>query len=314
MPTPKEVLDNPLQHRDFLQSVDFEMSSCCPYNPNELDMGVVEVFKEAFLERRGVQDGHSPEDILYHEGALLKDESNGNYVFTNAGYLFFASNPRKRFEGAFVRVLHYDVPDEDFEDHADAIFDKEFEGSLPNIIHNLQSFLKDSTFFQILDKSGYPLAAVNEALVNAIIHREYAVPTPIICTVYRDKLVVKNPGNILQHVPEKFSLENTSLDSLLRNPRIAEWMRLMKDEQGAPLVRLLREGTRRMRQEMENLGLPAPNYETTQRTTVTLYNHFEERLAPHAAYTSTSKPETPPEQGSVKKALRSIGERLAKIQ
>ena len=139
------------------------------------------------------------------------------------------------------------------------------------------------------------------------------MPTPIICAAYRDKLVVKNPRNILQHVPEEFSLENAFLDSLLRNPRIAEWMRLMKDEQGAPLVRLLREGTKRMLQEMEILGLPAPHYETAQRTSVTLYNHFDERLAPHAAYTTTSKPETPPEQGSVKKALRSIGKRLAKI-
>ena len=41
---------------------------------------------------------------------------------------------------------------------------------------------------------------------------------------------------------------------------------------------------------------------------------IDERLAPHAAYTTTPKPETPPEQGSVKKPLRSIGERLAKIQ
>ena len=315
MPTPKEVFDSPLQQPDFLQSVDFERSYCCPYNPNELDMEVVEAFKKAFLERRGVQYGHSPEDLLYHEGALLKDESNGNYVFTNAGYLFFASNPRKHFEGAFVRVLHYDVPDEDFEDHADATFDKEFEGSLPNTIHNLQSFLKDSTFFQTLAESGYPLAAVNEALVNAIIHREYAVPTPVICTVYRDKLVVKNPGNILQHVPEEFSLENTFLDSLLRNPRIAEWMRLMKDERRAPLVRLLREGTRRMLQEMESLGLPPPHYETGRDTTVTFYNRFKERLGPHASDATTSpKPNTPDEPRNVKKVLRSIGERLAKIQ
>ena len=61
----------------------------------------------------------------------------------------------------------------------------------------------------------------------------------------------------------------------------------MKDERGEPLVRALSEGTRKMRQEMENLSLPAPNYETAQRTSVTLYNHFEERLAPHPAYTTT---------------------------
>lgn len=46
-----------------------------------------------------------------------------------------------------------------------------------------------------------------------------------------------------------------------------------------------------MRQEMENLGLPALNYETAQRTSVTRYNHFEERLGPHSAYTTTSKSE-----------------------
>lgn len=91
-------------------------------------------------------------------------------------------------------------------------------------------------------------------------------------------------------------------------------MRLMKNEHGGTLVRALSEGTRKMRQEMENLGLPAPNYETSQHTSVTLYNHFEERLAPHAAYTTTSKSETLSEQGSIKKALRSIGERLAKIE
>ena len=76
---------------------------------------------------------------------------------------------------------------------------------------------------------------------------------------------------------------------------------LFKDERGEPLVRALSEGTRKMRQEMESLGLPAPDYETTQHTTVTLYNHFDERLAPHAAYTSTEpKLDTPPEHGNLK--------------
>ena len=91
-------------------------------------------------------------------------------------------------------------------------------------------------------------------------------------------------------------------------------MRLMKDEQGGPLVRLLREGTRRMRQEMESLGLPAPHYETDRDTTVTFYNRFKERLGTRAPDATTSpKLNTPDERRNVKKALRSIGERLAKI-
>ena len=64
---------------------------------------------------------------------------------------------------------------------------------------------------------------------------------------------------------------------------------------------------------IENLGLPAPTYETSQQTSFTLYNCFYERFAPHASYATKSKPDMPHEQGSVKKALRSIGEHLTKI-
>ena len=296
------------------RTVDFEMRYCCPYDPNELDNSIADEFAKTFLETRETGYGHSIEDVLYQIGALIKEEENGKYAFTNAGYLFFASNPRKRFANAFVRVLKYDICDGDLASTADTILDKDFDGALPNVIRNLRAFLKTSGLFQISDEPEYPSISVDEAIVNAVIHRDYAVNIPIRCAVYKDKVVVENPGGILQTVPRHFNLADTNLASVMRNPRIVEWMRLMKNEYGGPLVRALSEGTRVMRQEMENLGLPAPNYETAQRTSVTLYNYFEERLAPHAAYTTTPKPETPPEQGSVKKALRSIGERLAKIQ
>ena len=281
--------------------VNFELTACCPYDPDELAMGVVDAFKEAFLKDRGAQYGHTTEEILDREGALIKDESNGNYVFTNAGYLFFASNPRKRFGGAFVRLLRYDVPAEELKDRGGMTLDKDFDGPLPNIIRDLRTFLRDSALFRTLSKRNldggftdepeYPFIAVDEALVNAIVHREYAVTTRIDCIVYRDKLVVKNPGNIPQHVPEKFSLDNTILNPVPRNPKIVGWMRLMKDERGALFVRELGEGTENMRKSMANLGLPAPQYQTDQYTTVTLYSKFDERLEDHTLKTVTETQE-----------------------
>ena len=280
--------------------IDFENSYCCPYDPDELDKGVIEEFKKAFLETRGAQYGHSTEDILDQAGAIKKEE-NGKYVFTNAGYLFFASNPRKHFGGAFVRLLRYDVRAEELRNRGGVTLDKDFDGPLPNIIRDLRTFLNDSAIFRTLSKrnsnSGftdepeYPFITVDEALVNSIVHREYAVTTPISCIFFRDKLVVRNPGNIPQQVPKEFSLDETTLNHVPRNPKIVGWIRIMRDERGAFFVRGLSEGTTTMREKMENLGLPAPHYHTDQYTTVTLESKFDERLEKYALKTVTETQE-----------------------
>ena len=330
MPNPKEVFDNPFCRFDAAQlqrdkgMVDFEMSTCSPYNPDELDKTVVEEFKHTFLETRGAQYDYSTEEFLLNIDAIRQIENN-KCVFTNAGYLFFSSYPRRLFSGAYVRVVRFEVDVEESGSRGATTFDKDFDGALPNIIRKLRTFFKDSALFRtiirrsanggFIEDPEYPLLAVDEAVLNAIIHRDYGFPEAIRCIAYRNGLVVENPGGIPQKVPQQFSLADTVLNSVLRNPKIVEWMRFMKDEHGEPLVRALSEGTRKMRQEMENLGLPAPHYETDRDTTVTLYNHFEERLDPHASYaTSAPKPDTQDEPRTVKKALRSIGERLARIQ
>ena len=301
--------------------IDFETSYCCPYDPDELDIKVVEEFKKVYLDERDAQYDYTTEEVLYKAGALMRE--NDKYAFTNAGFLFFASNPRRLFASAYVRVLRFEVNVEESRTRGATTFDKDFDGALPNIIHKLRTFFRDSALFRtmirrssnggFIEDPEYPLFAVDEAVVNAVIHRDYGGNAPIHCIAYRNGLVVENPGGIPQEVPQHFSLADTVLSSVLRNQKIVEWMRFMKDERGEPLVRALSEGTRKMRQEMENLGLPAPDYETAQRTTVTLYNRFDERLAPHASYATKSKPDIPPEQGGLKKTLRSIGERLTKI-
>lgn len=307
--------------------IDFETSYCCPYDPDELDIKVVKEFEKAYLEAADAAYDYTTEEVLHRAGALIKEK--GEYAFTNAGFLFFSSNPRRLFASAYVRVLRFEVEVEESRDRGATTFDKDFDGALPNIIRKLQTFFKDSALFRtmirrsshggFIEDPEYPGLAVDEAVINAIIHRDYGATTAIHCIAYRNGLVVENPGGIPQAVPQHFSLSNTVLDSVLRNQKIVDWMRLLKDERGQPLVRALREGTRRMLQEMTKVGLPAPSYETTfVRTSVTLYNRFQERLEPHA-YTRTKEtqdntPATSSEQGSVKKALRSIGERLAKIQ
>ena len=306
MPTPKEV---------------FEMSYCCPYDPDELDKEVVEEFKSVFLETRGAQYEYSTEAFLLNIDAIRQIEGE-KCAFTNAGYLFFASYPRRLFPSAYVRVLRFEVDVEESGTRGATTFDKDFDGALPNIIRKLRTFFRDSAIFRtmirrssnggFIEDPEYPLLAVDEAVLNAVIHRDYGVNSAIHCIAYRNGLVVENPGGIPQEVPRHFSLADTVLSSVLRNQKIVDWMRFMKDERGEPLVRALKEGTRRMRQEMESLGLPAPHYNTDRDTSVTLYNRFEERLEPHA-YTRTkdtthNTPSTFSGRSNIGKMSDSIGE------
>ena len=310
------------QDRELLKRekriVDFETSYCCPYDPNELDIKVVEEFKKVYLEAADAEYDYTTEEVLYRAGALMQE--NDKYAFTNAGFLFFASNPRRLFASAYVRVLRFEVNVEESRTRGVTTFDKRFDGPLPNMIRKLQTFFKDSALFRtiirrsshggFMEDPEYPLFVVDEALINAAIHRDYGATTAIHCIAYQNGLVVENPGGIPQAVPQHFNLGDTFLDSVPRNSRIVDWMCLMKDEREKPLVRALREGTEKMRQEMHKMGLPPPSYETTfTKTSVTLYNLLEERLEPHIHTKSTrnNEPSTSSALDDMEKSSSFIG-------
>ena len=79
-------------------------------------------------------------------------------------------------------------------------------------------------------------------------HRDYGIQLPVECMHYKDAFVVGNSGRILQRnrdLPSQFSLDDTTLDSMPRNPKLIEWLKIMRDEDGAEFVRALSEGTKR---------------------------------------------------------------------
>lgn len=269
--------------------VDFEQIYCGQFDPDDLDTGVLNEFRQLRLAAQG--DELPDERLLRQVGAILKDGQAGSLLFTKAGVLFFAANPQRLLPKAYIRLLRFDS--RLAEPRPLPTLDKTFDGPITKQIKDMRVFIRESGFFKTYQKrnpSGgfteepeYPVIAVDEAIVNAVAHRDYAVELPIECEYYRDAFVVKNPGRILQRghdVPEHFSLDALELDSRPRNGLITEWLRAMRGPQGAPFIQALAEGTRRMRQEMEKLGLPAPEYHVSPgQTKVTLYSKAPEREA-----------------------------------
>ena len=113
----------------------------------------------------------------------------------------------------------------------------------------------------------FPQAACREALVNAIVHRNYAIEgRGIEISIYPDKMEISSPGMLLSTI----SLEDLKSGSGVhesRNPIIARVLR----EVG--YVREVGEGIRRIQQVMKDSALAEPGFSNSPKGfTVTLFN------------------------------------------
>lgn len=283
----------------------WEAQPCAPYEERFLDKPLFEEFKQGWLDGSEIATAFSVEDVLENAGAIV--EHQGKWWFTNAGFLFFCSNPQRLFPSAYVRFLKYEAKLQDRPNPGNTIGENEFKGSLPVMVRKIRDWVREANWFKrftfrapdgfsFAHEDEYPLIAVGEAIVNAIVHRDYALQTPIDCCTYTDAFQVRNAGGILQNqqtLPKEFELGTVEVRSYARNPKMAEWFRKMPDEEGRPFVRRLSEGTKRMVLEMQRMSLPMPRYQTNGETLLTFFNNIEERskrfFTPDAPLRSTSE-------------------------
>ncbi len=266
----------------------FEQLSAVDFDWSYINKEVLKIFQSRYLEEQGAAQTYNDFDFLKTIGAVRNE--NSKQVITNGGLLFFGNLPTAQIPQATVRILKYECEYKDFEVKGNPVFDRSYDGCLPVLLQKIRTFIKEAAFFKtytyrdpygsgIIDEPEFPHPAVEEAIVNAIIHRDYSMPMPIGCTLFKDAFVVRSPGKLQQveFIPTEFSLENHALEHYPRNPAIVNWAKTMRDESGQRFVKALSEGYRTMLDQMLKVSLPAPQYKTNGFTTVVLYNNYIER-------------------------------------
>lgn len=117
----------------------------------------------------------------------------------------------------------------------DALDDKEYEGNLIYLLQSSYDFVKNNSKVRFekkgsyrIDKPDYAERAVTEALVNALIHRDYNIlGSEIHIDMYDDRLEIYSPGGMFQG--EKIQdLSLAEIYSTRRNPIIADIFQRMK--------------------------------------------------------------------------------------
>ncbi|MFO8050209.1 MAG: putative DNA binding domain-containing protein [Thermoplasmatota archaeon] len=88
----------------------------------------------------------------------------------------------------------------------------------------------------------YPLEALREAVINAIVHRDYRNPSDIIIKVFDDHILISNPGKLFGDITLE-DLKKDNYRSSLRNVLIAESFYLIKEieKYGSGMIRIRKE-------------------------------------------------------------------------
>lgn len=130
--------------------------------------------------------------LAYH---LLIVEHAHNYP-TNGGLLLFGKDPQHFFEYAIIMCGHFKGIT-----GREAIASKDCIGGLIDQYHTAYDFIINrlNKSFTIKgkirkEKLEIPEVAIREVLINAIVHRNYHIPSPIKIAIYENRIEIYSPG------------------------------------------------------------------------------------------------------------------------
>ncbi len=149
----------------------------------------------------------------------LRLSENGK--LKRAAIILFGKDPGKFYPNTFVKIGRFGQDDTDIK------FQEVEEGNLVNLLPEVLAQLNRKFLISPIDFEGmhriekgeYPLAAIREMLLNALVHRNY-MGAPIQIRVYDDKISIWNEGML----PNGLTLDalKHSHSSRPRNPIIAD--------------------------------------------------------------------------------------------
>ena len=104
------------------------------------------------------------------------------------------------------------------------------------------------------DRTDYPITAIREAILNALVHRDYSIHTegmPIQLIMFEDRIEIRNPGGIYGRIRID-QLGKVQPDT--RNPVLASELEVLK------ITENRYSGIPTMRKEMQSYNLPQPEF------------------------------------------------------
>ena len=207
------------------------------------------------------------EDVALSDEELLNSLNlTENEYLLLAAVLVFHQTPQRYCIGAYVKTGY-------FADNAEILYQDELNGALVGIADKVVETIFTKYFIGLIRYEGlqrienYPMprAALREAVMNAVVHRDYSTGSPIQIRVYDDHLTIANDCRLpegttlsgLINAHKSVSINPLVASAIFRSGQIEAWGR----------------GLERIIKLCVDDNLPEPEFIITPRT-FTIYFHI----------------------------------------
>ena len=245
---------------------------------DDIDPNMIDVYR---LMRKNVNP--AAEELSWDNGALLRAlkcirrDANGQMRPTVAGILLFGTTAALRRCFPMMRVDYIRVSGKQWIESPDRRFDTvEIRRPLLLAIRHIQAAIVDDLpkafslpegALQSESRPALPLRVIREAIVNAVMHRNYRKHSPVQIIRYSNRLEIRNPGHSLKSTDQL-----GEPGSEHRNPNIASALHELD------IAETKGSGIRVMRTLMEQNNLLPPTFESERQSdhfiATFLFHHF----------------------------------------
>jgi ATP-dependent DNA helicase RecG len=206
----KFILQKQGKHWDSVPQPNFKIK--------EISKSAFNYFREKAAEtKRITSEDLKDKQALFLEKLHLKVDTT---YYKRATALLFHPNPEIFITGAYIKIGFFNTDDDlAYQDEIHGYLFEQVEKTM-NLL--LTKYLKATISYKGLNRiETYPIPepALREALLNAVVHKDYSSSNPIQISVYHNKLIIWNEGQL----PEDWTIDRlkTKHPSRPFNPDIA---------------------------------------------------------------------------------------------
>lgn len=170
--------------------------------------------------------GQTPE-LVFRKMKVLGDPPYELHPI-NAGLMFFNERPDEFFEKAQIEVVN--MPDPTGNGMTESVYrgplDIQLERAIEHIRSSISTMIEKDPDTPVATRTySYPLAAIEEALSNAVYHKDYSIPEPVTVTIRPDRIeILSLPGPDRSISNEDIASFNMS-STRYRNARIGDLLK-----------------------------------------------------------------------------------------